>query len=369
MKYTKFFNSNPSVSGNNAMSNIEALAQMNIWLAGQEIINISVGESQDTYTPLTFTKENGETYTVNIPTVKGATGATGPQGPTGATGPQGPTGANGLQGPTGATGPKGDTGLEALSIINVYKAKSTPTPNAGFTLTVDDFNRTPTTNERAVMFVVTGDATDHQEAYITSVVVNSVSGNTVNCRYENVEDITVNSLPANSFNYKGLWVQHNGYHKNDCVYVELRNINVLSNYICIKDISDSILSPNVDTSHWAIIATTASKYKEDFYLVSENNIDIKTTTSFPIGVDKYIHFVTLNGNELEYVANTFCITNSSNAPSISDFTTFLQSVAEDNNNCFMANGRKSANNNIVSIINGIYYKNGFILFRAYSISD
>lgn len=74
MKYTKFFNSNPSVSGNNAMSNIEALAKFDTWLAGQEIINISVGESQDTYTPLTFTKENGETYTVNIPTVKGETG-------------------------------------------------------------------------------------------------------------------------------------------------------------------------------------------------------------------------------------------------------------------------------------------------------
>lgn len=74
MNYTKFFNSNPSVSGNNAMSNIEALAKFDTWLAGQEIIDISVGESQDNYTQLIFTKENGETYTVNIPTVKGETG-------------------------------------------------------------------------------------------------------------------------------------------------------------------------------------------------------------------------------------------------------------------------------------------------------
>lgn len=108
MKYTKFFNSNPSVSGNNAMSNIEALAKFDAWLAGQEIIDISVGESQDTYTPLTFTKENGETYTVNIPTVKGETGATGPQGPKGDTGD---TGEQGPKGDTGAQGPKGDTGV------------------------------------------------------------------------------------------------------------------------------------------------------------------------------------------------------------------------------------------------------------------
>ena len=74
MNYNKFFNSNPSVSGNNAMSNIEALAKFDTWLAGQKIVNISAGESQDTYTPLTFTKENGETYTVNIPTVKGDSG-------------------------------------------------------------------------------------------------------------------------------------------------------------------------------------------------------------------------------------------------------------------------------------------------------
>ena len=113
MNYNKFFNSNPSVSGNNAMSNIEALAKFNTWLAGQEIIDISVGESQDTYTTLIFTKENGETYTVNIPTVKGETGATGPQGPkgdTGATGPQGPKGDTGEQGPKGDTGPQGPKG-------------------------------------------------------------------------------------------------------------------------------------------------------------------------------------------------------------------------------------------------------------------
>ena len=110
MKYTKFFNSNPSVSGYNAMSNIEALPKFDTWLAGEKIINISLGESQDTYTPLTFTKENGETYTVNIPTIKGETGPQGPKGETGATGPQGPKGDTGEQGPQGNAGPQGPQG-------------------------------------------------------------------------------------------------------------------------------------------------------------------------------------------------------------------------------------------------------------------
>lgn len=117
MDYKKFFNSNPSAAGNSAVTNIKALQEMQLWLGGQEIINISVGESQDTYTPLTFTKENGETYTVNIPTVKGATGATGPQGPMGATGPQGPKGDTGAQGPkgdTGDTGPQGPSGFNYM---------------------------------------------------------------------------------------------------------------------------------------------------------------------------------------------------------------------------------------------------------------
>ena len=119
MKYDKFFNSNPSVSGNNAMSNIEALAKFDTWLAGQKIIDISVGESQETYTPLTFTKENGETYTVNIPTIKGDAGPQGPKGETGATGPQGPK---------GDTGPQGESGF-----VNI--TTGTPTQDNGYTVT------------------------------------------------------------------------------------------------------------------------------------------------------------------------------------------------------------------------------------------
>lgn len=337
MKYTKFFNSNPSVSGNNAMSNIEALAKFDTWLAGQEIINISVGESQDTYTPLTFTKENGETYTVNIPTVKGATG---------------------------------DTGLKGLSIIKVYESATIPAVGSVVTLKLNDFNRTPTTNERAVMFVVTDDNTAIPKAYITSVVVNSLSGNTINCVYESVQNIALNYLPANNFNYKGEWVQYNEYHKNDCVYVETANTKVLTYYICIKDISNSILSPVVDTSHWNIISTNASKYFENYYLVEKNKIDIETSTSFPIGSNNYIHFVTLNDNKFGCVANTFCITNSNSAPSIDDFISFLRSVAPNENNCFMANGKRKYENNIVSIVNGVYSTtNNYIFFRGYYISD
>ena len=121
MKYTKFFNSNPSVSGNNAMTNIEALAKFDTWLAGQEIISVTAGEAQEGYTPLTFTKENGDTYTVNVPTIKGDTGAQGPQGPkgdTGATGPQGPKGDTGAQGPQGPQGPKGDIDGVSFKTVN-----------------------------------------------------------------------------------------------------------------------------------------------------------------------------------------------------------------------------------------------------------
>lgn len=77
MDYKKFFNSNPSAAGNSAVTNIKALQEMQLWLGGQEIIDIKVGVAGDGYTPLTFTKENGDTYTVNIPTVQGEKGEEG----------------------------------------------------------------------------------------------------------------------------------------------------------------------------------------------------------------------------------------------------------------------------------------------------
>lgn len=119
MNYKKFFNSNPSAAGNSAVTNIKALQEMQLWLGGQEIINISVGEIQDGYVPLTFTKENGDTYTVNIPAIKGETGPQGPKGETGATGPQGPKGDTGPQGPKGATGPQGPQGPSGVSSKSV----------------------------------------------------------------------------------------------------------------------------------------------------------------------------------------------------------------------------------------------------------
>ena len=122
MDYKKFFNSNPSAAGNSAVTNIKALQEMQLWLGGQEIINITAGEVQEGYTPLTFTKENGDTYTVNTPTIKGDTGATGPQGPkgeTGATGPQGPKGDTGPQGPQGPQGPRGEKGDSGVSFKSV----------------------------------------------------------------------------------------------------------------------------------------------------------------------------------------------------------------------------------------------------------
>ena len=396
MKYTKFFNSNPSVSGNNAMSNIEALAKFDTWLAGQKIINISVGESQDTYTPLTFTKENGETYTVNIPTVKGATGATGPQGPIGATGPQGPKGDTGAQGPkgdtgatgpkgdtgeqgeqgpkgdTGATGPKGDTGLEALSIIKVYESETAPSVSGEVTLNISDFNRTPKTNEHAVMFVVTDDSVALSEAYITSVVVNNISEDTVNCMYESVQYIVVNSLSANEFNYRGVWVTNNEYRVNDCVYYKVPNTQVNTYYICTEDISSSSTTPNEDSAHWSVIGTNATKYMEFYSFVGKVYLKVKSNANFAISDNMYIHFVTLTGSIIgggNFNVNTFCITNSSASPSINTFIDFLSDVAPNEGDCLVASGSYYISNDKLSIINGIYYGTEGVYFREYYISD
>ena len=392
MKYNKFFNSNPSVSGNNAMSNIEALAKFDTWLAGQAIVNISVGESQDTYTPLTFTKENGETYTVNIPTVKGATGAqgpkgetgaTGPQGPIGATGPQGPIGATGPQGPigetgaqgeqgpkgdTGAQGPRGESGLEALSIIRVYESATTPTVNGGVTLNVDDFNRTPTTNEQAIMFVITNDSPDIAKAYITGITVNTISDTTVNCMYNSVNEISTEPN-INEFNYMGEWVSNNEYHKNDCVYYYKSTTKLATYYICVEDISNSTTTPNKDIAHWAVISTNASKYTKVYSTISKSNVLINSSTSFPIGSNNYIHFILLTVPGVGISVNTFCITNSSSKPSIDDFIAFLGEVAPGQYNCLIGNGDSTSNNEVDGLVNGIYYNSdGRIGFRKYLLN-
>lgn len=221
MKYTKFFNSNPSVSGNNAMSNIEALAKFDTWLAGQKIISITAGEAQEGYTPLIFTKVNGETYTVNVPTITGATGATGPQGPkgdTGATGPQGPkgdTGATGPQGPkgdigpqgpkgdTGATGPQGpkgepgspgENGKEGLACIEVQSVESEPT--VGFTTdyTSDtSFNREPFVGEKFTSFILTNDSAGASSCYLCSFTVQNINTSIVSCIATDVKKLVVSS--------------------------------------------------------------------------------------------------------------------------------------------------------------------------------
>ena len=370
MKYAKFFNSNPSVSGNNAMSNIEALAKFDTWLAGQEIINISVGESQDTYTPLTFTKENGDTYTVNVPTIKGSTGAQGPKGDTGEQGPKGDTGAQGPKGDTGAQGHKGDTGLEALSIISVYESARIPTVNGGATLNIDDFNRTPNSGERAIMFVITNDGTDVAKAYITEVSINYVSDTTVSCIYRSVDEISTEQT-INEFNYVGEWVSGNEYHKNDCVYCYNTSATRLATYyICLEDIYSSTTTPNDDSIHWAVISTNASNYSILYSDVIKFSLTIKSSTSFPIGSNNYIHFVTLSDTtdiSNVIIANTFCITNSSSTPSIDDFISFLGKVAQDSNNCIIGNGWISSNTKIPSLINGIYYKSSTEIGFRYSM--
>lgn len=59
---------------------------------------------------------------------KGATGPQGPKGATGPTGPQGPTGPKGDRGATGATGPKGADGTK------IYVQSSAPTGVASGTV-------------------------------------------------------------------------------------------------------------------------------------------------------------------------------------------------------------------------------------------
>lgn len=371
MKYSKFFNSNPSVSGNNAMSNIEALAKFDTWLAGQAIVNISVGESQDTYTPITFTKENGETYTVNIPTIKGATGPQGPKGDVGAQGPKGDTGAQGSQ---GAQGPKGDTGKEALSIISVYESATTPIVNGSATLNIEDFNRTPNSGERAIMFVITNDSTDVAKAYITEVSINYKSDTTVSCIYESVNEISAKPT-INEFNYVGEWVSGNEYHKNDCVYCyKSGGTRLATYYICLKDISNSTTTPNNDSTHWAVISTNASNYNILYDEALKSNVTIKSSTSFPIGSNNYIHFVTLTSNidgiipdTYGIIANTFCITNSSSAPSIDDFISFLGEVAQGSMNCLIGSGWIISNSKVPSLISGIYYESSNKIGFRFSI--
>ena len=235
MKYTKFFNSNPSVSGNNAMSNIEVLAKFDTWLAGQEIISVIAGEAQEGYTPLIFRKENGDTYTVNVPTIKGDKGATGPQGPkgaTGATGPQGPkgdTGSTGPQGPSGATGaigpqgPKGDTGPQG------------PKGDTGAT-----------------------------------------------------------GAQGQGFNFVGAWTSgENEYHPYDIV--EYNG----SSYCCTQTVINSTTTPDVDVQHWNLFAGRCNSgvsidFREAELILSN---DLKLQDNVVVDGDLANHFIRLYNNK------------------------------------------------------------------------
>ena len=333
MDYKKFFNSNPSAAGNSAVTNIKALQEMQLWLGGQEIIDIKVGEAGDGYTPLTFTKENGDTYTVNIPTVKGATG---------------------------------DTGLEALSIISVYESATIPTVNGGATLNIDDFNRTPNSGERAIMFVITNDGTDVAKIYITEVSINYVSDTTVSCIYRSVDEISTKPT-INEFNYVGEWVSGDEYHKNDCVYYRRSSYGVNTYYICTENISNSTTSPNNDNMHWAVISTNATNYYELKY---GYKITIETNASFQLNETSYIHLVTIKASSDTIIVDTFCITNSDSNPSVDDFINFLKVVTDTSNNYIMASGREISGNRVLTIINGVSYSSRVaVTFRGYRITD
>lgn len=194
MDYKKFFNSNPSAAGNSAVTNIKALQEMQLWLGGQEIINISVGENQGAYTPITFIKENGDTYTVNIPTIKGDTGPQGPKGETGATGPQGPKGDTGATGPQGHKGDTGETGKEGLVCVEIQTSETTP--SVGYTavyMTDISFNREPVVGEKFTAFILTTGETDTSSCYLCSFTVHSINASIVTCIATSVNKINVTS--------------------------------------------------------------------------------------------------------------------------------------------------------------------------------
>ena len=132
----KFLNSNPTVTGYNAQTVMKYLVEFDAWLAGEEIIDITIGTASGGFTPLIFTKKNGDTYTVQIPTVKGEKGDKGDKGDTGAQGPKGDTGEIGPQGPKGDTGPQGpigDSGVNNVTSGNIIEYN-------GYTITPITFN-------------------------------------------------------------------------------------------------------------------------------------------------------------------------------------------------------------------------------------
>lgn len=383
MDYKKFFNSNPSAAGNSAVTNVKALQEMQLWLGGQEIIDIKVGEAGDGYTPLTFTKENGDTYTVNIPTVQGKQGEQGEAGEScvnditsgaisednGYTvtqltfnfeiGNSKTVSVKAKNGEKGDKGDTGDTGVEALSIIKVYESETIPSVNSGVTLNVGDFNRTPTTNEQAIMFVITRDSSDVAKAYITGITVNTISDTTVNCMYNSVNEISTQAI-INEFNYMGEWVSNNEYHKNDCVYITLPSTDFHTYYICIEDISNSTTTPNNDIMHWNVISTNISTYLQKSVHFDDNELSINSSGSITIGSNTYMHFVNIIGNGDAYVnATTFCITNSPNTPSIDDFISFLREGASGFTR-LIATGYIFNGGIIVATVTGFYFLGGYV---------
>ena len=263
MDYKKFFNSNPSAAGNSAVTNIKALQEMQLWLGGQEIISVTAGEAQEGYTPLIFTKENGDTYTVNIPTLKGDTGATGAQGPkgdTGATGPQGPKGDTGPQGPNGDTG---ETGKEGLVCVEIQTSETTPSVGYTTTYTTDtSFNREPDVGEKFTTFILTTGETDTSSCYLCAFVIQSVSGGIATCLATEVNKLEVVSK-SNTISYKHEFVNQNNFTFHDEVIVDG---NLGKHIISISNTTDNTaisfnLVVDSKTTPYTSIADFREKYE------------------------------------------------------------------------------------------------------------
>lgn len=100
----------------------------------------------------------------------GPQGAAGPQGPTGATGATGPAGATGPQGPTGptgATGPQGPAGADAVLPSNIILSDSAQGENGHPTVTCTQFaNIVGITNVDYNILAASAEGLDPDTAYL-----------------------------------------------------------------------------------------------------------------------------------------------------------------------------------------------------------
>ena len=224
--------------------------------------NINVGENtiaendviyfNNAYIGIVSAVGSTEVTVNNVTDIRGLPGSPGPQGPSGATGPQGPAGATGPQGPAGATGPQGPAGVNFMGVWdanNEYHKDDvvTRTRENGMNSTyicIQDIVRTAIPPEV--------DRTNW------TIFVSGVQGPQGLSGPQGPRGEPGPQGPAGvdgkSFNFVGVWIDDQTYHKDDVVTRTLEN-GMNSAYICIKDITGSDVPPEQDSTNWTIFAS------------------------------------------------------------------------------------------------------------------